>query len=256
MKKFIVTLAFIPFAMVSHAQWFIGGNVGYLSKSDKTSWSNNSRTESLSGFSFAPMIGFQSNKTMFGGNLILSSNTVAFTESWSSSSSKNETTVFFWGVQPFIRCTFWEFGKFSVFAHAGVHFLSGNKKEKSIFGNNSEFSLTSFGLSVTPVLSYSLSERIRLETSLNFMNLSWNRDTEKNKRRTQDKISSIDFGLGINSGNIINVGTISIGFIYNFKPHDAERKQFRKEDREIRRTERNEHVEEQTILKFGKRNRR
>jgi hypothetical protein len=224
MKKFIIIFAFISFAMMSHAQWFTGGSAEYSSTSDKNnngsgSYASESK-KSQSGFSFAPMIGYQTNRFAFGGSIII--NTATDTDAWSSGSHRNETKdkTTLWGVQPFVRYTFMEFGNFSVFANTGLHLLTGNSKQTSnnLWTTDNEIGITSLGINVVPVLSYRLSEKINLEAGLNFMNFGWNSVTEEDKQNSSNsqKTTVTDFGLGVNSGNAANVGAISIGFVYKF----------------------------------------
>jgi hypothetical protein len=225
MKKIIFFITFISFAMTAHAQWIIGGSTEYSSISNKNNFRVSAAFESKlsqSGFSFAPMIGYQINKFAFGGSIII--NTDTDTDTWLSghyqNKTKNETIL--WGVQPFVRYTFMEFGNFSVFANTGVHILTGNSKQTYSSNipstTNSEHGILYMGINVVPVLSYRLSDRINLEAGLNFMNFGWNSVTEEDKRNHSNpqKTTITDFGLGVNSGNAANVGTISIGFIYKF----------------------------------------
>ncbi len=64
-----------------------------------------------------------------------------------------------------------------------------------------------------PGLAYDLTDRLSLETSLNFLSLGYYNTTEKNGA-SKDKTTSFNIGAGLD--NIVTVGNISIGAIYRF----------------------------------------
>jgi len=111
------------------------------------------------------------------------------------------------------------------------------------------YKMNSFGINLVPVLSYNLSERISLEATLNFMNFGWNRTRLTHIDEWRDeKITERGFGIGVNSGNVVDVGAISIGFIYKFRESGSARvlydlntpskEEIRRQQREERRAER------------------
>jgi len=257
MKKLIFTSALISFAVMSYAQWFTGGNIGFTHDLERREWPNHRATETLSEFAFAPMFGYQSDRFAFGASVGLVLNTATWkgenlrNRIWITSNKDRETTALF-GIQPFVRYTFAEFGKFSVFANAGIHFLTGPVVLPRTYHHwgprwdhysssyividprllwwppypiivMERYDMNSFGINITPVLSYNLSEKISLEATLNFMNLGWNRTslTPEDEFR-DDKTIERNFGIGVNSGNIVDVGAISIGFIYKFRESNRE----------------------------------
>jgi hypothetical protein len=239
MKKIIIILVFISFATASHAQWFTGGSLDYRSTSEENSSRNNNEKDSYSVFSIAPMIGYQKGKFAFGASFIYNTGTekemLLLPGHWAGPGwdrsllwwppilieTKSTTESTFWGIQPFFRYTFAEFGRFSVFANARVHFLSGTTEQTLKYEHSDDsfpgfhYDATSLGINIAPMLSFSLSEKINLETALNFMNFGFNRTIKKHKE-SEDKDTITDFGLGINSENVANIGTVSIGFIYKF----------------------------------------
>jgi hypothetical protein len=238
MNKFILILVFISFVATSHAQWFVGGNFEYHSTSDKDTSRGDNEKDSYSNFSFAPMVGYQKGKFAFGASFIFNTGTekemlllpghwwgpgLDRSPWWPPLPIEVEATTesTFWGIQPFVRYTFAEFGRFSVFANASAHFLSGTAEQTLKYSYSSEpvpsfhYDATSFGINIAPILSYNLSQRVNLETTLNFMNFGFNRTIKKHKE-IESKDTDTTFGLGVNSGNIANVGAISIGFIYKF----------------------------------------
>jgi len=237
MKKILSTTALISFAMICQAQWFVGGNIGGNRNSEEqASGRNNSVRTIYSEFSFAPTFGYQANRLAFGTTLNFQQHTTK-SQRWSGSiwidNTDLKTKFPFWGIQPFVRYTFVEFGKFSVYANLGMHFLKGKNERPHTYSGGwgwppitvmEPYNVISFGINMTPTLSYNLSEKISLETSLNFMNFGLNimRSTYDDKHR-DEKITERNFGIGVNSGNVVDVGAISIGFIYKFTESESAR---------------------------------
>ncbi|MCL2682994.1 MAG: PorT family protein [Bacteroidales bacterium] len=241
MKKIIITTALVSFAVISHAQLFIGGGIEFNSTSDKTTVSEDGywgkvdreRTVSYSDFSFAPMIGYYVNdKFAIGASIVWNKSTElekykyirpSFTD---LEEEKLENTLF--GIQPFVRYTFLQLGKFSVFVNAGAHFLTGPGKFKYTeerigswpYSRTEEIDLkvSSFGVNIVPVLAYNLTPKISLEAGLNFLNLGWNstkmKAEDKDKNKYENNVSS--FTAGVSPHNVVNVGLISVGFICKF----------------------------------------
>jgi opacity protein-like surface antigen len=232
MKKFLPTTALIFFVMICQAQWFVGGNIGYHRNSEEqVSGRNNSVRTVYSEFSFAPTFGYQDNRLAFGATLSFLQHSTK-SQHWSGGSwvdnTDQQTKFPLWGIQPFVRYTFVEFGKFSVYANLGMHFLKGKtEREYTYLGWPPytvmvPYNVNSFGINMTPILSYNLSERISLEASLNFMNFGWNKMESKHDDKNRDeKMTERNFGIGINSGNVADVGAISIGFVYKFRESES-----------------------------------
>jgi hypothetical protein len=257
MKKIILILTLISFAVIGHAQWFIGGNVGYNHNSEEQeASSNNSEEKIISEFSFSPMFGYQADRFAIGTSLSFVQNTITDKRTYWLSvwvpptveerifHDERIAKITLWGIQPFLRYTLVEYGKFSVFANAELHLLTGKNEEtnnhKGPFSNTTHkerFNVRTAGVNFTPVLVYNLSERINLEATLNFMNLGWNWTRIAHDRNIEQKTISINYGFGLNSGNVVDVGAISIGFIYKFREPSDEVKQIRQQRREERRQE-------------------
>jgi len=208
--KFIIALLFASFTTASHAQWFVGSNFGYQYASEKESLNLFGTGKVCSEFSFALMFGYQTNRFAMGGRIGFAQNTATFNANEPYSITKKRT---FFGVQPFVRHTFVEYGKFSMFANVGIHLFIRRIQEAPPVGFLED--RIRLGINLTPVVSYNLSQKINLEVSLNFMNLGWNR--EQRNLGIGNKNPNTYFGFGANSGNGIDVGAVSIGFIYNFK---------------------------------------
>ena len=252
MKKCIITSTCILLALVTQAQWFVGGGFDYRFTSVETMQNSDFSRDSYSGFSFAPMFGYQKNRFAIGTEVVFANgthiDTVIHHDSWLGIVKHNirvEST--FWGIQPFIRYTFAEFGNFSVVANIRLHLLGGRRNyplsigisshNGNIFHDSflssftdrqpspwwpypppaaqSNYSISSFGFNIVPVLSYRLSEKISIEATFNFVNFGLNRLVQEHKHSEEKQILT-DFGIGLNFENAINVEALSIGFIYRF----------------------------------------
>ncbi|MCL2413744.1 MAG: hypothetical protein FWC94_00615 [Bacteroidales bacterium] len=239
MKKIILTLGLISFAVILQAQWFVGGNFGYKHDFERDEGSHMRTTQTFSEFSLAPMFGYQINDRFaiganigFVWNKTTEKSEFLWGQNWTTSYEHEATTGLF-GIQPFVRYTFVEFGRFSVFANIKAHFFIGSIERPHTYYLHwsgpgwqwpptphtvmVKYNMNSFGINITPALSFSLSKRINLEASLNFMNLGWNRTSmRRDEAHRDDKIIERNFGVGVNAANVVDVGVISVGFIYKF----------------------------------------
>jgi hypothetical protein len=211
MKKTIITLSTISFALICQAQWVIGSGLDYKFTSEKNVYPYDKK--SYSEFLFTPMVGYQKNKLTFGGNIILKIDSERTVYDDQKRWKPNRKGLL--GIQPFVRYTFVEFGKFSVFTNIGTHFGYGTTEQ---FADNTLIEGYFYGINIVPVFSYSLSKKINLEATLNFVNLGWNTirppKTQFDPDSSKYRKTITNIGLGKNSGNITNVNVISFGIVY------------------------------------------
>jgi hypothetical protein len=213
MKKIIITLAFASFALASQAQLFVGGQVGFNSNSRKF---DGDKTRSSSSFTLSPTIGYQLDEKMAIGARINFGTAKNTTFKWFGDNDRVTKFTGF-GLEVFGQYTFLELGKFSAYADAGLRF--GLSKAKTTTGSETSESnpLTGFGLNIRPVLAYNLSEKITLLANLNFMGFSFDVTTEKHLNNDNKKTTETDFGLNVNSNDVISGGNVlTIGMIYKF----------------------------------------
>ena len=216
MKKILVSvLAVIAFSMTSNAQLWFGGNVsvahsGNLEKKYVYPGGNTVDTviTKSNSFRIAPKIGFGLNEKLSVGIAPSFSTTTA-----AKIDKNNYTKTNTFGVTPFVRYTFIEFGNFGVLAEADVPFTFGNGK-MVVNGTETKLNPTSsFGLTVTPWLTYSVSDNFSLECGLNFLRLYATHEVEKDQSDKDHKMVDNAMGCGVNS-SLVNVGGLTIGFIY------------------------------------------
>jgi hypothetical protein len=212
MKKIIVTSGFIFFAVICQAQWFVGSGLDYRFKSEKDGDAYSSYKKTSSEFLITPMVGYQKNKFAFGGSAILRIDTE---KQMFQGNSRRPIKRNLWCIQSFVRYTFAEFGKFSIFTNTKIHFGYGNTER---FADKALIEGYFYGINVTPVFSYNLSKRINFEATLNFANLGWNTirpaKTQFDPTSSKYRKTVTNFGIGANSGDVATISVISIGISY------------------------------------------
>ena len=204
-------IALFSFSFISsNGQFFAGGNIQLNSSNAKTRYAND-LTHDAANFSFtvSPIIGtFLSEKLALGLelNLALSRNKTGVS---TETISKNSTI----GGSPFIRYYAWTRKKFSVFGqgNVGLEFIRSSQEQgNSTIDGPKE---TRVYVSIYPGLSYDLTDKLSFQTSLNFLSIGYNYFTSKDDS-FRESSSSFNFGTGL--GNIISIGSITIGAIYKF----------------------------------------
>jgi len=169
-----------------------------------------------SAFGILPEIGYSlSDKFDVGVTLGFGMENSNF---WADDEKQGALRTTRFGIEPYVRYTFCEFGKFSLLGRAGFGFgLESDKmfddEGKEIDGSKS--SATTLGFTITPMVLYSLSDKVCLYTTLNFAGLGFesttNKDNDGNKTNSQS-----NFGVGINTNNAFTTGAIQVGFVYVF----------------------------------------
>lgn len=195
MKKVTLIMFVAVIGILSaNAQFYLGGSLKFGTKTAKPE--GGTKTTG-SQFSIMPEAGYHLNQDLDLG-LVLG---------FSNVKDQNDVKTSNWGVSPYARYSFVEFGRLSVWGQAAF-FAGGSDVDKL------KTKSTVFGLTVSPVLKYSLSNRFDLMTNLNFFNIGFSQTSTKVDGK---KVSTdTSFGLGINSYDIATLGNISIGFIYKF----------------------------------------
>jgi outer membrane protein len=219
MKKLFLTLAAIfAISTFAGAQLYLGGGIGFGTTGGSSKAPDGTETEAIgtTRFNLTPRIGyFMDDNLSIGASLDINylkrPGTLVSGAEWES------MTTF--GISPYVRYAFFTFGKFSVNIEAGINFslTSVNYKDKP---STHKISATTFGVYAAPVLSYNLTDRITLETSLNFCNLGFSTSSVSQKvedNKATDTTTS--FGLGVDMNDALSLGDseiINIGFTYKF----------------------------------------
>jgi hypothetical protein len=192
MKKVFLTMLISVLGMgFVNAQIYVGGSLSLGASSTKPEVGED-RTNS--SFTLAPEVGYRLSPDFeVGASLTIANST---TDDGTTEVKSNS-----WALSPYARYSFIEFGKFSIWGQAGLS-LSGGEA-------NAQKS-TSFGLNIQPVLKYNLSDKFDLLTNLNFLNIGFSQTSIK------DVSTTARFNFGVNSGNVANLGGITVGFLYKF----------------------------------------
>ena len=192
-----------------NAQYFVGGNFGLNLSNDK---SDNGVTTSKStyyNFYLSPSAGkFLSEKVAIGLAL-----NISFTGSTTSPDPETKTQSTSLGVSPFLRYYAIKWNKFSVFGQGNIGYSFSNSSETSD-GTKSDGPKTSrYFFSIYPGLSYDVSDKLQLQTSINILSFGYNYTVTKDGS-IEDRSSGFNMGAGLT--NIVSVSTITVGAIYKF----------------------------------------
>ena len=205
---FIALLSF--FCISLNAQVFMGGNFRFNTSNAKTE-DGATTTHKASNYSFdlSPNVGkFLSEKLAIGFSLDISlfgNSSGVNTETISKSSS--------FGGSPFLRYYAIRWNKVSVFGQGNIGLAFSNSSVKTGGSTTDGPKGTRLYLSIYPGLSYDISDKLSLETSLNILSFGYYYITTKDGS-SKDKASGFNIGAGL--GNIVSVGVITIGGIYKF----------------------------------------
>jgi hypothetical protein len=205
-RLFLITL-FSLFFVSLNAQVFVGGNFAFNTHNNKTDLGTTT-TQKVSDYSFdfAPKAGvFISDKVAFGLAL-----DIFFSGSTSGVQTKTISKSSGLGLSPFMRYYAAKWNKFSLFGQGniGLEFSKSNRKTGTTTTDGPK--TTRLYLSIYPGLSYDISEKLSLETSLNILSLGF--DYKTSKQDTYKEVNS-GFNLGAGPDNIV---TITVGAIYKF----------------------------------------
>lgn len=193
-----------------NGQIFVGGDFGFSSQNNKTrEFGTTTREVSNHSFSLSPEAGkFLSEKVAAGLSL-------GFSLSGTSSVNATETTTksSSFGINPFVRYYALKWNKFSVYgeAKAGLSFSRSSRTTAGITDDEPE--VTRISLNIFPGLSYDISEKLSLETSLNFLSAGY---TYLMSKEGTTKYNSSSFNAGAGLNNILAINGIVIGAIYKF----------------------------------------
>jgi outer membrane protein len=208
-RAFLIAL-FSLFCVILNAQYFAGGSIS-LNTFGGTYDNGTTKTDKTSsfGFNISPRIGkFVSEKIAIGVGLDLSYN-----KQKEARDPERISRSSYIGFIPFLRYYAVKVNKFSIYGQGnlGLSFSNSSVKEGATTTDGPKIS--GLGLNIFPALSYDLSDKFSLETTLNFLKLGYNYSTSKTG---SIKDHSSEFAFYGRSTIIAELGTISIGAIYKF----------------------------------------
>jgi outer membrane protein len=196
--------------MSLNAQVFVGGGISANMHTTKYDvGSSNSETIKYHSIGLSPTIGkFLTDKLAIGIEIDLGfdrEKTVDVIEIIDKS--------FGIGIDPFIRYYALKWNKFTVFGVGNMlfHYSTSSTETGGVKTNAPKN--TNLSLYFYPGLSYDITEKLSLETGLNFLNFGGTFNQQKSADAT-NRTSGFYFGAGLS--NIKTLGDISVGAIYKF----------------------------------------
>ena len=193
MKSFIKRILLISFlftlSYAASAQIYVGGSIGgSYAKAEST----NAKSWTID---ISPEVGYIFNENWAAGVYISYGKSV---QEINSEYLDNKTTnVSLFTINPYAVYAPIKFHNFAVCAEMGASYTP------KLSGANYSF----YSLYVTPLLTYSVNDHIRLKTGLDFAKLSVSGDTN----------GTFKFGVSAGGDNAINItDDFSIGFVYKF----------------------------------------
>lgn len=218
MKKVLISLAAIAFAVSANAQLFIGGSLSANGSSTPSSMVVGSTVveskPAASTLAFSPVVGYElSDKLAVGGMLSLSTSK-SVTDKEVDKKTWTKTNA--WSIAPFVRYTFVTFGDFALKAEAVASFGQSTPVANVSSTKTKGWKTTTIALNVTPLVTYELNEHFELEAGLNFCSLGASTSITKDPDEKDNKNVSNRIGLSANANNVTTLGSIRIGFIYKF----------------------------------------
>ncbi len=217
MKKIILSvLAIAAMATTANAQLWFGGSVGFRHNKNVIKTENqDTKVPPTNNFYFSPMVGYDlDEKLSVGGELDFQHSSSGSVRNVNTEEVEVKSTTTRFGVTPFARYKFAEFNKFGLVAVARLPFTYTTGETSMGSQTTKNNPTTSIGLGLNPILTYSLNDHFQLECGLNFLSLGASHSVSKDRDNSKNKSISNNFSFGANTNNVVNVGNITIGFIY------------------------------------------
>jgi len=214
MKKVIAGIfASLLIAGNSHAQLFVGGDLGVSTSGGKIEATTTTDKPSSFSLSLNPMVGyFLSDNMAAGVELTIGTQSTKITSPVTITS--NTTTL---GIAPFVRYYFVQLDKVGLFAHASVGFQNKHDVGKNAGTVTAEKKTGTIYAAVLPAVSYKLSDKIELEAFFNLFSLSISREAEKTIQPTPEVTDiTSSFNMGFGTSSLFTTGAITVGAIYRF----------------------------------------
>jgi len=209
-SKIILLLTLSIFCISLNAQVFVGGNIGFNSGNQK-SVDGSTTTGKGSNFSldFTPNVGkFLSEKVAVGIALDIS-----FSQNTTGVTTETKTKSSSIGASPFLRYYAVKWNKLALYGQGNLGFNLSNSSETTDGSTSNGPKQTSLYLTLSPGLSYDITEKLSLITSIHIFNFGYNYNITKDGTT---KTTSSNFNIGGGLGNIVSVSAISVGAYYKF----------------------------------------
>lgn len=216
MKKIILS-AVMMVAAVSFAsaqQWFVGGSLGVSTSSAQFGFDEDGDLVAsqdklkTTNFTVVPKFGYIFNDNWMVG---LGIGYAGTSEKMDVADAKKNTTGEF-VVNPYVRYTAWEVGRFALAFQADVDAAFGTYK----LAGEKVATTTGLGINIAPVVEFDLTDNVLLEARLNFASLGYNSVQVDPDMENVEKATNSSFNFGVNSDNAFTTGALQVGFIVKF----------------------------------------
>ena len=219
MKKLIISCAVVMTAVCAQAQLFVGGTLGFDYTAGKTvAGSITEKGDATITIEFSPMVGFSISDNFAVG--VQAGIGLISTNDRATEPKKDNTT--FWEFAPFARYTLVSSGDFSLLAEGSLGLYGKTGKTTRGGVSTDDPSTVGFGLSVMPIVSYSMTERLSLELRPNLFKFALGLETTKAPGSSDYKDVDTFFGFGANPSTLplvyrlSNLSFLEVGMIFKF----------------------------------------
>ncbi|MBP5258144.1 MAG: porin family protein [Prevotella sp.] len=178
MKKILMTLVSVVFAMTASAQVYVGGGMGISTTTVKVKGAD---SKDVTSYKFVPEVGYNFNDKIAAG--------VAF--GWEGSNKGGLKTV---EVNPYARYTFVKSQYVNVFVDGGIGY-------KHVYGDDSDIDGLYVGFK--PGVAVNLSNHLSFVSHIGFIGWEHLKDNDT-------KVKTDDWGVDVDGRNIV------FGLYYNF----------------------------------------
>lgn len=210
MKKIFLSAAMMIAAVsFASAQWFVGGSVGF---------GHNEQGYDMFNFGGINTTDFYDEKVETTSFNIVPKFGYIFDESWmvglglgySHTKIKDVAKQNMYGLNPYVRYTAWQVGRFSLAFQGDVTGYMGELK----YDMGGKDKIRSASVAISPVVQFDLSCNVMLESRFNFASIGWDWSIAEHDGGAKRK--NTGFGFGVDADNAFNTGDIAVGFIVKF----------------------------------------
>ena len=197
-----MTIAAVFAAVNMNAQYYVGGNVGFSSDSEK---GNPAAEKTITGFNISPEIGMTLDEKMGVGIVLDFNSTKTEIENKTLGTSSDATTTRF-GLSPYVRYQFFKVAQFNVFLDGGVDFgITSTKDMKAGMD---------LGLFATPGIAYKVNDQWSIVAKLNKMfNFRYEKDQVGDYAGAPDADTHMNAKVAAGG---FSIGDLTFGVYYNF----------------------------------------
>lgn len=205
---FIIMFSFYFAAL--NAQIFTGGNLNVSTNaSNQDNGTLQINKSSTYNVAFSPFAGIFISERLAAGLEI----DISFSGSKSLNVNETIRKSSSLGMSPFLRYYAIRLNKLAIFGQGNIGLGFDKSKTKTNAVTTEDSNATRFYLNFFPGISYDISDRFSLETSLHFLNFGYNHIVTKDGT---NKYKGSSFGFSSGLSNILSIGSITIGAIYKF----------------------------------------